>query len=506
VPLTRKPLILCSLMCTLALMFTLLISGAAVAGPATSARGRAYGVKTSTVAEQPNAQAQVPPGTTDHDEADAVGSDLSPEVGGAFHVEGDASTTSSVAASLQTTIDSATAASLPTDWNGRGFARSTGASVLSPGPGLPSISASDVAAEAVSACIGGELVHGSGAQVSGLSLVTPNPVPGLPGTPVPLPLISSTEPNQVLVDAGGVKLTFWETNWNPSNLKTTNGSSTVFTNGIHMVTPLGDTIISHAESTAQCATEPAPPPGGAECEDGLDNDGDGQTDMADSGCSSPTDDSEAGGDTPRCQDGIDNDGDGLVDLDDPECTSPDDDSEGTGGSDTPRCQDGIDNDSDGLIDLDDPDCTSPDDDSESSNEGGNLPRACRKAGAIVGTNGKDRLRGTPTKDVICGLAGNDIIRSRGGSDKIFGQKGKDRMFGQSGNDKIRGHGGKDRFKGGGGKDRLFGNKGNDKLHGNAGRDRIVGNGGSDTLSGGGGLDLCRPGRGHNRMRGCEVTR
>jgi hypothetical protein len=42
-----------------------------------------------------------------------------------------------------------------------------------------------------------------------------------------------------------------------------------------------------------------------------------------------------------CFDGIDNDGDGFSDLNDPDC---------------PRCFDGIDNDQDGLVDENDPDC------------------------------------------------------------------------------------------------------------------------------------------------------
>jgi hypothetical protein len=54
----------------------------------------------------------------------------------------------------------------------------------------------------------------------------------------------------------------------------------------------------------------------------------------------------------QCQDGIDNDGDGFVDLDDPGCpfdfaTTPE----------NPPCDDGLDNDGDGLFDFDDPQCS-----------------------------------------------------------------------------------------------------------------------------------------------------
>jgi len=46
----------------------------------------------------------------------------------------------------------------------------------------------------------------------------------------------------------------------------------------------------------------------------LDNDGDGQIDMADVGCSSSLDNSEQNEGNTQCSDGIDNDGDGLVDY------------------------------------------------------------------------------------------------------------------------------------------------------------------------------------------------
>jgi hypothetical protein len=460
------------------LVTTLAVAGASAvsAGPATSARGRAYGAKLLGVAELPNAEAQVAPGIADHDDTDAVASDLSPLLtAGALHVEGDASTSSNITASMQSTIDGATSASLPGSWNARGFAEAVGINVGSLGPGLPALSANVVDAEAVSACVNGNLVHGSAAKVLGLSLVTPPALPGPPGTPIPLPAISTTQPNQVLLDALGLKLTFWETNWNPSNLRTTDGSSTVYTNAVHLVTPLGDVIISHAESTATCG-----------------NDGDGGGGGG-----------GGGGGTPQCSDGIDNDGDGSIDLDDPDCSSPDDNSEGSGGGGggggTPQCSDGVDNDGDGNIDLDDADCSSPDDNSEGSggSGGGGVPRACRTAGAIVGTNGNDRLTGTSGRDIICGLAGRDVIRGKGSKDRIFGNKGHDRMFGKRGNDKIRGHAGRDNLVGGGGKDRLRGGRGKDSLRGGRG---------NDLLKGQGGHDRCRPGSGRNRMSSCEVTR
>lgn len=62
-----------------------------------------------------------------------------------------------------------------------------------------------------------------------------------------------------------------------------------------------------------CDTEG--PAGNASCDDGFDNDGDGDVDQADSGCQSQ----EGPGGDPSCSDGIDNDNDFLTDDEDPDC-------------------------------------------------------------------------------------------------------------------------------------------------------------------------------------------
>lgn len=64
-----------------------------------------------------------------------------------------------------------------------------------------------------------------------------------------------------------------------------------------------------------------------QCQDGVDNDGNGVIDFAggDPGCSTNEDDLEL---TPQCRDGADNDGDVLADWpNDPNCTDPEDPSE-----------------------------------------------------------------------------------------------------------------------------------------------------------------------------------
>jgi hypothetical protein len=144
------------------------------------------------------------------------------------------------------------------------------------------------------------------------------------------------------------------------------------------------------------------------CSDGEDNDGDGFTDDADTGChpfadfdgdgfpniveetlgSDPNDGSSTPEHflfTPTCFDGVDNDGDGLADSEDPGCIIfLDSDGDGfldkielAAGSDphnassTPEvallpgaCSDGEDNDLDGLVDADDPGCVVSLDDSD----------------------------------------------------------------------------------------------------------------------------------------------
>ena len=95
------------------------------------------------------------------------------------------------------------------------------------------------------------------------------------------------------------------------------------------------------ELTLTCAS------GGEICDNGVDDDLDGDIDCLDADC---------GGDpvcgTEICDDGIDNDGDTLADCADPDCATAPLCFEG----DDVSCADGIDNDLDGLTDCFDPDC------------------------------------------------------------------------------------------------------------------------------------------------------
>lgn len=96
----------------------------------------------------------------------------------------------------------------------------------------------------------------------------------------------------------------------------------------------------------------------ADCADGLDNDGDGQVDMADGGCATADDTLEAP--NPACSDGIDNDNDTLVDFPaDPGCRDIRDTGEFNSAPPPPAaaCADSLDNDGDGKVDMADPGCT-----------------------------------------------------------------------------------------------------------------------------------------------------
>jgi cysteine-rich repeat protein len=92
----------------------------------------------------------------------------------------------------------------------------------------------------------------------------------------------------------------------------------------------------------------------AACQNGIDDDGDGRTDLADQGCLSASDTSERHP-TRRCDNGRDDDGDGKLDFALAPLAAFDGDlgcaSEG-GTTEEPACQNGRDDDGDGLVDFD----------------------------------------------------------------------------------------------------------------------------------------------------------
>ncbi|MFA5076206.1 MAG: FG-GAP-like repeat-containing protein [Patescibacteria group bacterium] len=113
--------------------------------------------------------------------------------------------------------------------------------------------------------------------------------------------------------------------------------------------------------------------GSYQCNDGVDNDGDGYRDygigdLADPDCNSWDDDSESGTAPAECADGLDNDGDTKIDYPaDPGCSSAGDNDETDTVTPPPtaQCADGLDNDGDTKIDYPaDPGCSSAGDNDE----------------------------------------------------------------------------------------------------------------------------------------------
>jgi Tol biopolymer transport system component len=154
-----------------------------------------------------------------------------------------------------------------------------------------------------------------------------------------------------------------------------------------------------------------------------------------------------------------------------------------------------------------------------------LPRCAGRIATIVGTPGRDNLKGTKSKDVIVALGGDDRIRTYtkadvicagagrdevdagdngegGGSDLVLAGPGADhvtlgpelgRAFGEGGNDLLIGSKGGDGLYGGPGNDVLRGGPNppynSDFLYGGPGNDRLDGGPGPNQLYGGPGRDV-----------------
>lgn len=89
---------------------------------------------------------------------------------------------------------------------------------------------------------------------------------------------------------------------------------------------------------------------------------------------------------------------------------------------------------------------------------------------IVGTSGKDSIKGTAKRDVIAAGSGDDKIRSLGGKDVVCGESGRDDLGGGADADTLLGGPGQDILRGAGGPDRMVGGPGTDQLLGGPGRD------------------------------------
>ena len=115
-------------------------------------------------------------------------------------------------------------------------------------------------------------------------------------------------------------------------------------------------VVSTALHWADLSAYVGPPAN--ECNDGIDNDGDGVVDGQDSMCIAPTSESGTPPALAECEDGNDNDGDGYTDAYDIGCQG------GRTVEGTHECNDGMDNDGDYLADGNDPGCYDPSSQSE----------------------------------------------------------------------------------------------------------------------------------------------
>ena len=220
-----------------------------------------------------------------------------------------------------------------------------------------------------------------------------------------------------------------------------------------------------------------------DCDNGVDDDGDGQADLADTDCQSP----EGPIGSSSCSDGVDNDGDGQTDGADAGCQPQ---PEGPYGDAT--CSDNVDNDGDGQTDSADTNC-----------QGGAVPAGpCDAPGVIHGTPGDDVIVGTDGPDVICAGDGDDRVAARAGNDTVYGEGGRDRLLGQADDDTVNGGDGDDlSVNGGAGKDLVRGQNGADSVLGDTGDDNVQGNDGGDELLGGADADLLNGGEGNDHANG-----
>jgi hypothetical protein len=191
-------------------------------------------------------------------------------------------------------------------------------------------------------------------------------------------------------------------------------------------------------------TAPEGPFGSASCSNGIDDDADGATDSADSGCAAPSGEDLCFGQAATIT------GNGTV--------------SGTNGDDVIITGNGND-----VVD----------------GKGGN-DRICTRGGDdyVRGGAGNDRINSGNGNDNTGGQAGDDIVQSTGGDDDVQGGDGRDHVQGGEGNDTLNGGNEVDALEGQGGNDLLAGNAGSpDYCDGGDGTDKATTNGGCETLVG-----------------------
>ena len=211
-----------------------------------SASGAAYGLQLQgpvPIAATPTVEAQVPPGP-EASETDSLIEVPADPVATSFtaKVEADAAVTPTVEPKLQATIEEAFAGA-PKTWHSRGFAITEDLVALA-----GQLTADVIEAESTAGCDGTTPIFGTASRIVNLSLG---------GQDIP---VLNPSPNQVLIDQAGIRIVFWETNWDPATGGTTDGADSVFANALHVTAPGGvDLIVSHSEAAVANCVPAAPP-------------------------------------------------------------------------------------------------------------------------------------------------------------------------------------------------------------------------------------------------------
>lgn len=314
----RKKLLRSAVLIPLVLMIGAL-SGPAFATPLTGASAKAYGMKLdllglNLIPETPTFSVTgINQGAdnlvdVDLDETAFVGTV------GAKAVTRQATTIAAELPANLLTVTSPANAPKPALYNGQAYARTDGAVALASedpttdavlstvrsllGDETELIATDGVSSEALVSCVAGNPVYVGGSLLTGVELLGISLTDSLDGTT-----------NQV-VDLGGSLLGGIAGASLVANEQVQTANS-LSVNALHLVIPgIIDLTVAHSEvSGATCGPV-------TECNDGIDNDGDGKIDFPnDPECKSADDDSEA----PECSNGKDDDGDGKIDRADPGC-------------------------------------------------------------------------------------------------------------------------------------------------------------------------------------------
>jgi Tol biopolymer transport system component len=118
-----------------------------------------------------------------------------------------------------------------------------------------------------------------------------------------------------------------------------------------------------------------------------------------------------------------------------------------------------------------------------------LPRCSGRIATLIGTPGRDVIKGTKRKDVVVALGGDDQVSTGSRADVICAGPGRDQVFAGDngeggGSDLVRGGPGADKIVLGPELGRAFGEGGNDTLIGSKGGDNLFGGPGDDLIRGG----------------------